>query len=130
VVTTDTDTEDDGSGPGLHAADAHLRTARELTEQVASAGRLARLRSGPALAAAAAAEVAAAVDNVRVEMERNGARVELTNNAIERLELVTAGDEELVDDLGAAIEELQRDVRRLTARLDLLSGGQITERDS
>ena len=115
----DHDTEQPGSA--LQAAEAHLATASDLSQRVASAGRLARMRSGASLAAAAVAEVAAAVDNVRAEIERQAALVDLTRAATERLELVTAGDEELVDDLGAALEELQRDVARLTVRLDQLT---------
>ena len=88
-------------------------------------GRILPWRSGSKLMSAMATELAMAIELVRGEVERQRARVDLHEGATARLELVTAGDERLIDDLGAAIEELQRDVDRLTLRQDLL-----VERDS
>ena len=47
-------------------------------------------------------------------------RTQQLENAIDRLELITAGDEQLIDDLGAAIETAQIELVRLERQHDLL----------
>jgi uncharacterized coiled-coil protein SlyX len=72
-------------------------------------------------------ELAAAIDLVASAVSAENHRVSkieaqnrLLDQSIERLELVTAGDEQLIDDLGAAIEMAQIELVRLERQHDLL----------
>ena len=53
--------------------------------------------------------------------EKIEAQTQVLDNATARLEIVTAGDEQLIDDLGAALEELQLDIVRLTRLQELVN---------
>jgi uncharacterized coiled-coil protein SlyX len=53
--------------------------------------------------------------------EKVEAQTQVLDNATARLEIVTAGDEQLIDDLGAALEELQLDIVRLTRLQELIN---------
>ena len=53
--------------------------------------------------------------------EKIEAQTQVLDDATARLELVTAGDELLIDDLGAALEELQVDLIRLTRLQELMN---------
>jgi len=105
------------SDDALERALAHLGTAGSLLDEQQSLGRVGRMRR-PDLTDAAGREVAAAAEHLRGEIERQRARIDLHDDAIARLELVTAGDERLIDDLAAALEALQRDQEWLRRRLD------------
>jgi phage-related tail protein len=53
--------------------------------------------------------------------EKIEVQTQVLDEATARLEIVTAGDEQLIDDLGAALEELQVDLLRLTRLQELIS---------
>lgn len=97
----------------LEVADDHLAVAAQALTTVAGFGRVRSVVSGPSLVGAAAERVAAAVHILR--------------DQVERLEMVTAGDERLIDDVAAALELLQAEVQRLTVRQDLLAERAIEE---
>ena len=72
-------------------------------------------------------ELAAAIDlvtSVTTETikrtEQLEAQSQLLDQSVARLEVVTAGDEQLIDDLGAAIEAAQIELVRLERQHDLL----------
>ncbi len=102
----------EGDDP-LGVADGHLYEAARALAELGSLGRVRATLAGPAFVAAAAEQVAAAVAVLR-------GQVALQRAAAERLELVTSGDERLIDDLAAALELLQADVEQLRVRQDLL----------
>ena len=52
--------------------------------------------------------------------EQLEAQSQLLDQSVARLEVVTAGDEQLIDDLGAAIEAAQIELVRLERQHDLL----------
>ena len=52
--------------------------------------------------------------------EQLEAQSRLLDQSVARLEVVTAGDEQLIDDLGAAIEAAQIELVRLERQHDLL----------
>jgi hypothetical protein len=53
--------------------------------------------------------------------EKIEGQAQVLDDATARLEIVTAGDEQLIDDLGAALEELQLDLLRLTRLQELIN---------
>ena len=70
--------------------------------------------------AAAIDLVASAVAAERARTDKTEAAHRLLDQSVTRLELVTAGDEQLIDDLGAAIEAAQIELKRLERQHDLL----------
>ena len=106
----------------LSQASAHLATARRL-------GRNLRARKMPALfnsrqllttIETVTDELSAAIDLINLTLATERKRTQQLENAIDRLELITAGDEQLIDDLGAAIETAQIELVRLERQHDLL----------
>ncbi len=53
--------------------------------------------------------------------EKIEGQAQVLDDATARLEIITAGDEQLIDDLGAALEELQLDLLRLTRLQELIN---------
>ena len=105
----------------LSQASAHLATARQL-------GRSLRTKM-PALfnsrqllttIETVTDELSAAIDLINSTLATERERTQQLENAIDRLELITAGDEQLIDDLGAAIETAQIELVRLERQHDLL----------
>jgi uncharacterized coiled-coil protein SlyX len=70
--------------------------------------------------AAAIDLVASAVLSERTRTDQIEATNRLLDQSVARLELVTAGDEQLIDDLGAAIEAAQIELVRLERQHDFL----------
>ena len=106
----------------LSQASAHLATARQL-------GRNLRTRKMPAIfnsrqllttIETVTDELSAAIDLINSTLVIERERTQQIENAIDRLELITAGDEQLIDDLGAAIETAQIELVRLERQHDLL----------
>ena len=64
--------------------------------------------------------VAAAIDLVASSLAADAQQISQLDQAVTRLELVTAGDEQLLDDLAAAIEASQVELVRLERQHDLL----------
>ncbi|MBG02004.1 MAG: hypothetical protein CL470_07020 [Acidimicrobiaceae bacterium] len=106
----------------LSQASAHLATARQL-------GHNLRARKMPAIFSSrrllttietVTDELSAAIDLINSALVTERERTQQLENAINRLELITAGDEQLIDDLGAAIETAQIELVRLERQHDLL----------
>ena len=106
----------------IHKASAHLQTARQLGTEVSSTRH--RLGIGSPKVGATidrvADELAAAIDLIATAVTNEAARTNRLDQAVTRLELVTAGDEQLIDDLAAAIETAQIELVRLERQHDLL----------
>lgn len=115
-MTEDLDMTDDA----FDRAAAHLAAASRLFDDLRAKGRLGRLRSGPSVSFSALVELTAASENLHAALVQMREQGEIHDQALARLEVVTAGDERLMDDLAAAIEELQREVDELRTRQDLL----------
>jgi uncharacterized coiled-coil protein SlyX len=105
----------------LRRAEQHLATVSSLVEGWRAGGRLSRWRTGTAVVAAGCDELQAAARILLEEVDRQRARDDVLGAAVDRLELVSAGDERLIDDLSAAVEELQRQLDRVVGRQDLLA---------
>jgi len=110
-------------------ASAHIQTARELSDKLSSGKTLTTFGQGRITEkldriidelAAAIDLVASAVSAENHRVSKIEAQNRLLDQSIERLELVTAGDEQLIDDLGAAIEMAQIELVRLERQHDLL----------
>ena len=113
----------------LHRASKHLQTARHLGTELSSKKLWApnHLRPMAEVIERVADELAAAIDLVAAAVSAERARTDkaeaashLLDQSVTRLELVTAGDEQLIDDLGAAIEAAQIELIRLERQHDLL----------
>ena len=113
----------------LHRASEHLQTARHLGTELSSKKLWApnHLRPMAEVIERVADELAAAIDLVAAAVSAERARTDkaeaashLLDQSVTRLELVTAGDEQLIDDLGAAIEAAQIELIRLERQHDLL----------
>ena len=113
----------------LQQASAHIRTARELGNKLSSRktfrifgqGRITEQLDRIIDELAAAIDlVASAVSAESRRASEIEAQNRLLDQSVERLELVTAGDEQLIDDLGAAIEMAQIELVRLERQHDLL----------
>ncbi len=113
----------------LHRASEHLQTARRLGTELSSKKlwTAAGLRPIVKVIERVADELAAAIDLVaaavfaeRARTDKTEAASHLLDQSVTRLELVTAGDEQLIDDLGAAIETAQIELIRLERQHDLL----------
>jgi uncharacterized coiled-coil protein SlyX len=113
----------------LSQASAHIQTARELGNKLSSTktftisgkGRITEKLDRIIDELAAAIDlVASAVSAQNRRASEIEAQNRLLDQSIERLELVTAGDEQLIDDLGAAIEMAQIELVRLERQHDLL----------
>lgn len=106
----------------LLQASAHLQTARELGRELSSRPR--RFGIGPkdlvATINRVSDELAAAIDLVASTVTIHAKQTSELDQAVTRLELVTAGDEQLIDDLAAAIETVQVELVRLERQHDLL----------
>ena len=103
-------------------ASAHLQTARQLGTEVSSSRRPLGFGSRKVAATIdrVADELAAAIDLVATAVTNEADRTNQLDQAVTRLELVTAGDEQLIDDLAAAIESAQIELVRLERQHDLL----------
>ena len=116
----------------------HLENARQHLANHSRLGRIRRFKSAGASAMNVASELAAAIEQLvesqeqlaksnkkyQIYLERFEkveAQTQVLDNATARLEIVTAGDEQLIDDLGAALEELQLDIVRLTRLQELIN---------
>jgi uncharacterized coiled-coil protein SlyX len=116
----------------------HLENARQHLANHSRLGRIRRFKSAGASAVNVASELAAAIEQLvesqeqlaksnkkyQIYLERFEkveAQTQVLDNATARLEIVTAGDEQLIDDLGAALEELQLDIVRLTRLQELIN---------
>ena len=116
----------------------HLENARQQLANHSRLGRIRRFKSAGASAMNVASELAAAIEQLvesqeqlaksnkkyQIYLERFEkveAQTQVLDNATARLEIVTAGDEQLIDDLGAALEELQLDIVRLTRLQELIN---------
>ena len=113
----------------LHRASKHLQTARHLGTELSYKKLWApnHLRPVAEVIERVADELAAAIDLVAAAVSAERARTDkaeaashLLDQSVTRLELVTAGDEQLIDDLGAAIEAAQIELIRLERQHDLL----------
>ena len=106
----------------LHEASAHLQTARLLGTEVSSASYPLGIgsRKVGATIARIAADLAAAIDLIATAVTNEADRTNRLDQAVTRLELVTAGDEQLIDDLAAAIETAQIELVRIERQHDLL----------
>ncbi len=106
----------------LHQASAHLHTARQLGTEVSSKKRPFGSRSRKVVETIdrVADELAAAIDLIATAIANETDRTNQLDQAVTRLELITAGDEQLIDDLAAAIETAQIELVRLERQHDLL----------
>ena len=129
---------DDPIDDTLTRAVAHLETSRRIGTELSSkklrtnaifnpkaidqvAGELAAAIDQVADELAAAIDlVASAVSSERTRTDHTEAANRLLHQSVARLELITAGDEQLIDDLGAAIEAAQIELVRLERQHDLL----------
>ena len=125
------------------SAMGHLENAREHLSSHSQLGRIRRFKSSGASAMNVASELAAAIEQLAESQkqfaesqkqhsekkyqiylerfEKIEVQTQVLDEATARLEIVTAGDEQLIDDLGAALEELQVDLLRLTRLQELIS---------
>jgi hypothetical protein len=120
----------------------HIENARQHLASHSQLGRIRRFKSAGASAMNVVNELAAALEQLtesqkqlteshkqsekkyQIYLERFEtieAQTQVLDDATARLELVTAGDELLIDDLGAALEELQVDLIRLTRLQELMN---------
>lgn len=130
-----------GEGEKINAM-KHIENARQHLASHSQLGRIRRFKSGGAIALNIASELAAAIEQLAEgqkqlaeshkqnekkyliyleRFEKIEVQTQVLDNATARLEIVTAGDEQLIDDLGAALEELQLDLLRLTRLQELLN---------
>ena len=130
-----------GEGEKINAT-KHIENARQHLASHSQLGRIRRFKSGGATALNIASELAAAIEQLAEgqkqlaeshkqnekkyliyleRFEKIEVQTQVLDNATARLEIVTAGDEQLIDDLGAALEELQLDLLRLTRLQELLN---------
>jgi hypothetical protein len=130
-----------GEGEKINAM-KHIENARQHLASHSQLGRIRRFKSGGATAINIASELAAAIEQLAEgqkqlaeshkqsekkyliyleRFEKIEVQTQVLDNATARLEIVTAGDEQLIDDLGAALEELQLDLLRLTRLQELLN---------
>ena len=129
---------DDPIDDTLARAAAHLKTSRRIGTELSSKKLRTTAILNPKALDQVAGELATTIDQVADELAaaidlvasavlsertRTG-QIEATNRLLDqsvaRLELVTAGDEQLIDDLGAAIEAAQIELVRLERQHDLL----------
>ncbi len=106
----------------LSQASAHLATARQLGHQLSSR-KMPPIFGTRTLATTidkVTDELAAAIDLINSALATELERAQQLENAVNRVELITAGDEQLIDDLGAAIETAQIEIVRLERQHDLL----------
>ena len=132
------------------SAMGHLENARQHLSNHSQLGRIRRFKSSGASAMNVASELAAAIEQLAESQkqfaesqkqfaesekqhsekkyqiylerfEKIEVQTQVLDEATARLEIVTAGDEQLIDDLGAALEELQVDLLRLTRLQELIS---------
>jgi hypothetical protein len=125
------------------SAMGHLENARQHLSNHSQLGRIRRFKSSGASAMNVASELAAAIEQFAESQkqfaesqkqhsekkyqiylerfEKIEVQTQVLDEATARLEIVTAGDEQLIDDLGAALEELQVDLLRLTRLQELIS---------
>ena len=89
----------------LSQASAHLATARQLGHNLRTRKMPAIFNSRQLLTTIETVtdELSAAIDLINSTLATERERTQQIENAIDRLELITAGDEQLIDDLGAAI---------------------------
>lgn len=120
----------------------HLENARQHLASHSQLGRIRRFKSAGASAMNVASELAAAIEQLAESQkqlaesrkqsekkyqiylerfEKIEGQAQVLDDATARLEIVTAGDEQLIDDLGAALEELQLDLLRLTRLQELIN---------
>jgi chromosome segregation ATPase len=120
----------------------HLENARQHLASHSQLGRIRRFKSAGATAMNVASELAAAIEQLAESQkqlaesrkqsekkyqiylerfEKIEGQAQVLDDATARLEIVTAGDEQLIDDLGAALEELQLDLLRLTRLQELIN---------
>ena len=120
----------------------HLENARQHLASHSQLGRIRRFKSAGASAMDVASELAAAIEQLAEShkqlaeshkqsekkyqiylerFEKIEGQAQVLDDATARLEIVTAGDEQLIDDLGAALEELQLDLLRLTRLQELIN---------
>ena len=120
----------------------HLENARQHLASHSQLGRIRRFKSAGATAMNVASELAAAIEQLAEShkqlaeshkqsekkyqiylerFEKIEGQAQVLDDATARLEIITAGDEQLIDDLGAALEELQLDLLRLTRLQELIN---------
>lgn len=120
----------------------HLENARQHLASHSQLGRIRRFKSAGASAMNVASELAAAIEQLAEShkqlaeshkqsekkyqiylerFEKIEGQAQVLDDATARLEIITAGDEQLIDDLGAALEELQLDLLRLTRLQELIN---------
>lgn len=130
-----------GDGEKINAIE-HIENARQHLASHSQLGRIRRFKSAGASAMNVVSELAAALEQLTESQkqlteshkqsqkkyqiylerfEKIEAQTQVLDDATARLELVTAGDELLIDDLGAALEELQVDLIRLTRLQELMN---------
>ncbi len=130
-----------GDGEKINAIE-HIENARQHLASHSQLGRIRRFKSAGASAMNVVSELAAALEQLTEShkqlteshkqsekkyqiylerFEKIEAQTQVLDDATARLELVTAGDELLIDDLGAALEELQVDLIRLTRLQELMN---------
>ena len=125
------------------SAMGHLENARQHLSNHSQLGRIRRFKSSGASAMNVASELAAAIEQLAESQkqfaesqkqhsekkyqiylerfEKIEGQAQVLDDATARLEIITAGDEQLIDDLGAALEELQLDLLRLTRLQELIN---------
>ncbi len=118
---------DDPIDDTLTRASAHLETSRRIGTELSSKKLRTTAIFNPKAIDQVAGELAAAIDLVasavsseRTRTDQTEAANRLLHQSVARLELITAGDEQLIDDLGAAIEAAQIELVRLERQHDLL----------
>lgn len=118
---------DDPIDDTLTRAVAHLETSRRIGAELSSKKLRTTAIFNPKAIDQVAGELAAAIDLVasavsseRTRTDQTEAANRLLDQSVARLELITAGDEQLIDDLGAAIEAAQIELVRLERQHDLL----------
>ena len=106
----------------IHKASAHLQTARQLGTEVSSTRYPLGIgsRKVGATIDRVADELAAAIDLIATAITNETDRTNRIDQAVTPLAHVTAGDEQLIDDLAAAIETAQIELVRLERQHDLL----------